>query len=82
MATSSPSLAILKENVTRAAEEIQRLHTENTQLSESLRTLWAKASTDEITDGASVNFSEDRDELKERLERYISIIDRHLEEPV
>lgn len=82
MATTSPSLAILRDNVNQAAKEIRRLHAENTQLSESLRSLWSKTSPDDMADGASISFSEDRDELKERLERYIAIIDRHLQEPV
>lgn len=74
---SAPSLATLKENVAAAVKEITRLRAENEQLSDSLQTLWAKS--EDAAGGATVNFEEDRDELRARLTRYIAIIDRHLE---
>lgn len=74
---SAPSLATLKENVAAAVHEITRLRAENEQLSDSLQTLWAKS--EDAAGGATVSFEEDRDELRERLKRYIAIIDRHLE---
>ena len=77
MGLTSPSLARLKDRVTEAADEIVRLRTENGQLSESLQTLWAKSA--DAPRGASVSFDTDRDQLREQIERYIAIIDRHLE---
>ena len=78
MATTSPSLANLKENVALAAAEIRRLNSENAQLTESVQTLWANSS--EPSQGATVRFKEDRDLVREKLRRYIAILDQHLDQ--
>ena len=78
MGLTTPSLARLKERVSEAADELVRLRTENSQLSDSLATLWAK--TEDEQSGTSVSFDADREQLRERIERYIAIIDRHLEQ--
>jgi hypothetical protein len=78
MATPSPSLASLKENVAQAAAEIRRLSSENQQLNESIQTLWANSS--DPGQGATVSFKEDRELVRERLRRYIAIIDQHLDQ--
>lgn len=78
MGLTSPSLARLKDRVSEAADEIVRLRTENVQLSDSLKTLWANSEDEQS--GTSIRFDADRDQLRERIERYIAIIDRHLDE--
>jgi len=80
MGLTSPALDQLKTHVAEAAEEIVRLRSENEQLSESLQSLWKTG--DDAQRGASLAFDEDRDQLREKIERYIAIIDRHLEHPV
>lgn len=78
MGLTSPSFARLKDRVAEAADEIVRLRTENVQLSDSLQTLWS--TSEDAPNGASVSFDTDRDQLREQIERYIAIIDRHLEQ--
>ncbi|MCB0717619.1 MAG: hypothetical protein KDD65_04190 [Bacteroidetes bacterium] len=76
MAEESEVLARLAGRIQEAVEEIERLRSENEQLTESLKVLWAK--TSDAAAGTSVVFDGDREELKEKLRNYIEIIDRHL----
>lgn len=69
----------LRERVDRAADELQRLRSENAQLAESLRVLWAKTA-DGPSEGAAVQLDGDREELKQKVAGFIDIIDRALGE--
>jgi len=76
MAEESEVLVRLAGRIQEAIEEIERLRSENEQLTESLKVLWAK--TSDAAEGTSVVFDGDREELKDKLRYYIDIIDRHL----
>lgn len=76
MAQDSEVLDRLTGRVHMAVEEIDRLRSENEQLSESLKVLWSK--TADAPSGTSVVFDLDREELKAKLRSYLNIIDRQL----
>jgi hypothetical protein len=71
------SLGRLREHVDAAAREVVRLRRENQQLAQSLRELWEKAS--EEGRGTKLSLEDDPEELRSKIQAFISAVDHYLE---